>query len=80
VRTDALADQPITFARSRFEAFPIDYCDLSSTALNQTVLFQLLDSIRNGRPLDPQHFGKQGLSDRQRIIVTAVAHHEQPTR
>ena len=30
--------------------------------------------------LDPQHLGEQALSDLQRVIVTAVTHHEQPTR
>ena len=80
MRTDALPDQPITFARCRLEAFPIDYCDLSSTALNQTGAFKFMYSVRDGRPLDPQHFGKQALSDLQRVIVTAVSHHEQPTR
>jgi hypothetical protein len=53
---------------------------LSSTALDQTSTFQLLGSIRDGRPLDTQHSGKQVLSDRECVTVTAVTHHEQPTR
>ena len=59
---------------------PIEYCDLSSTGLNQAGSFKLMDSVRDGGPLDAQHFGKKALSDLQRVIVTTVAHHEQPTR
>jgi hypothetical protein len=80
MRTDPLPDQTITLTRRCLQAFPIEYCDLSSTALNQTGSFKLMDSVRDGRPLDAQHFGKQALSDLQRIIVAAVAHHEKPTR
>ena len=80
VRSDARSDQLITFARFRHEALPIKYRDLLSAAHNQTGTFQLSRSIRDGWPLDTQHFGEQILSDRQCIIVTAVTHHEQPTR
>jgi hypothetical protein len=34
----------------------------------------------DGWPLDTQHFGEQVLSDLQSVIVSAVTHHEQPTR
>jgi len=44
------------------------YRDLPSAARNQTGTFQLTGSIRDGWPLDTQHFGD------------AVTHHEQPTR
>jgi uncharacterized protein YueI len=30
--------------------------------------------------LDTQHFGEQVLSNRERVIVSAVTHHEQSTR
>jgi hypothetical protein len=53
---------------------------LLSAARNQTGTFQLPGSIRDGWPLDTQHFGEQVLSDLQCVIVTAVTHHEQPTR
>jgi len=39
-----------------------------------------MDGMGDGWPLDTQHFGEQTLSDRERVIVTAVTHHEQPTR
>jgi hypothetical protein len=52
---------------------------LPSAAFNQTGSFELPDSIRDGRPLDTQHFGEQALSDKERVTVTAVTHHEQPT-
>ena len=70
----------MTFARCLREALPIKYRDLSSAAFNQTSTFQLLGGIRNGWPLDTQHFGEQALSDRERVTVAAVTHHEQPTR
>ena len=80
VRSDPRPDQQITFARFRHEALPIKYRDLPSAARNQTGTFQLPGSIRDGWPLDTQHFGEQVLSDLQCVIVTAVTHHEQPTR
>jgi hypothetical protein len=30
--------------------------------------------------MDSQHFGEQALSDKECVTVTAVTHHEQPTR
>jgi hypothetical protein len=80
VKSEARPDQLITFTRCRHEALPIKYRDLPSAARNQTGTFQLPGSIRDGWPLDTQHFGEQILSDRQCVIVTAVTHHEQPTR
>jgi hypothetical protein len=80
VRSDARPDQLITFARFRHEALPIKYRDLPSAARNQTGTFQLPGSIRDGRPLDTQHFGEQILSDLWCVIVSAVTHREQPTR
>jgi hypothetical protein len=59
---------------------PINYRDLPSTVLNHTCTFQLPDGMRDGWPLDTQHFGEQALSDRECVRVTAVPHHEQPTR
>jgi hypothetical protein len=53
---------------------------LPPAAFNQTGTFKLPGGIRDGWPLDTQHFGEQALSDRERVTVTAVTHHEQPTR
>jgi hypothetical protein len=53
---------------------------LPSARLDQTRTFQLADGIRDGWPLDTQHFGEQALSDKERVAVAAVTHHEQPTR
>jgi hypothetical protein len=47
---------------------------------NQTGMFELPDSIRDGWSLDTQHFGEQALSDKERVTVAAVPHHEQPAR
>src|ERR1700674_5029147 len=80
VMSHARPDQLITFTRCLREALPIQYRDLPSAARNQTGTFQLPGSVRDGRPLDTQHFSEQVLSDRQRVVVTAVTHHEQPTR
>src|SRR5712691_2859911 len=80
VKSDARPDQLITFTRCLPEALPIKYRDLPSAAPNQAGACQLPGNIRDGLPLDTQHFGEQVLSDRQCVIVTAVAHHEQPTR
>jgi hypothetical protein len=80
VKSEARANQPITFTRCLCEALPIKYRDLPSAAFNQTGSFELPGGIRDGRPLDTQHFGEQALSDKQRVAVTAVTHHEQPTR
>jgi len=80
VKSDARPDQLITFTRCLHEALPIKYRELLSAPRNQTSTFQLPGSIRDGWPLDTQHFGEQVLSDLQCVIVTAVTHHEQPTR
>jgi len=65
VKSDAHPDQLITFARGRQEALPIEYRDLPSAARNQTGTFQLTGSIRDGWPLDAQHFAEQVLSNLQ---------------
>ena len=80
VKCDASPNQLITFTRRLREAPPIKYCDLPSAAFDQTGTFQLPGTIRNGRPLNAQHFGEQVLRDRESVIVTAVTHHEEPTR
>ena len=80
VKSEARPDQLITLARCLREALPIKYRDLPSAAFNQTSTFQLLGGIRNGWPLDTQHFSEQALSDRERVAVATVTHHEQPTR
>src|ERR1700730_9950647 len=80
VESEARPDQLITFTRCRHEALPVEYRDLPPAARDQTGAFQLPGGIRDGWPLDAQHFGEQGLSDLQCVIVTAVAHHEQPAR
>jgi len=79
VKSETRPDQLITFTRCLREALPIKYRDLSSATFNQASKFQLPGSIRDGWPLDTQHFGEQALSDGERVTVTAVTHHEQPT-
>ena len=79
VKSETLPDQLVTFTRCLRETPPIKYRDLPAAAFNQTGTFELPGSIRDGRPLDAQHFGEQVLSDRKNVVVTAVAHHEQPT-
>src|ERR1700722_10679188 len=80
VKSEARTDQLIAFARCLGEALPIEYRDLTPAAFNQSGTFQFLGGIADAWPLDTQHFGEQILSDRERVAVTAVAHHEQPTR
>src|SRR2546421_9095710 len=80
VKRGALSDQLITFTRRLHQGLPIKDRDLPSAAFNQAGAFQLPGGIRDGRPLNTQHFGEQVLSDRQCIIVSAVTHHEEPTR
>jgi hypothetical protein len=63
VKSDAPPDQLITFTRCLHEALPIKYRELPSAARNQTGMFQLPGSIRDGWFLDAQHFGEQVLSD-----------------
>jgi hypothetical protein len=53
---------------------------LPAAALDQTGLLELPSSVRDRRSLNPKHFGEQVLSDLQGVIVTAIAHHEKPTR
>src|SRR2546429_201712 len=76
---DARAYELIAFAGSPYEALPIKYQYLLAIALDQTSMFELPGSVGDRRPLDAQHLGEQILGDRQRVIVGAVTHHEQPT-
>jgi hypothetical protein len=76
VKSEARPNQLITFTRGLREALPIEYRDLLPAARNQTGTFQLSGSIRDGWPLDTQHFGEQALSDKEHVTVTAVTHHE----
>jgi hypothetical protein len=80
VRSDARSDQLIALTRCLYETLPIEYRDLLSAALNQACTFQLSGGIRDGWSLDTQHLGQQVLGDRQCVLITAVTHHEQPTR
>jgi hypothetical protein len=80
MKGEARPDQLIAFARCLREALSIKYCDLPTAMFDQTGAFKLPDGIRDGWSLDSQHFGEQALSDRERVTVTAVAHHEQPSR
>src|ERR1700683_4354901 len=80
VKSKPRPDQLIAFARCPGEALPIQYRDLPSATFDQTGTLQLLGSIADARPLHTQHVGEQVLSDRERVAVTAVTHHQQPTR
>ena len=73
VKSDARPDQLVAFTRRFREALPIENRDLPSAAFNQASAFQLCS-------LDTQHFGEQVLSDRQCVAISAVTHHQQPTR
>jgi hypothetical protein len=59
VRSDMRPDHAIAFARCRDEALPIKYYDFPSAARNQSGALQLPGGIRDGWPLDAQHFGEQ---------------------
>jgi hypothetical protein len=59
VKSDARSNQLITLTRRFYEALPITYRDLPEAALNQTFAFQLAGSIRDGWPLNTQHFGEK---------------------
>src|SRR6202790_3608214 len=80
VKSDASPDQSVAFTRRFREALPIENRDLPCGAFNQTSTFQLLGGVRDGWSLDTQHFGEQVLGDRQCVVISAVAHHQQPTR
>ena len=80
VKSDARPDQLVAFTRRFREALPIENRDLPSAAFNQTSTFQLLGGVRDGWSMDTQHFGQQVMSDRQCVVISAVAHHQQPTR
>ena len=75
VKSEARPKQLITFTRRLHQARPVEDRDLPSTALDQTLTFQLLGSIRDGWPLHTQHFSEQVLGDRQYVLVAAVTHH-----
>ena len=75
---EASSDELVTLTRSRQEALAIDDGHLLAAALNQPCMFQLPSSVRDRRPLYPEHFGEQILRDQQCVTVVAVSHHQQP--
>ena len=76
VKSDARPDQLITFTRFLHESVPIKYPDVPSAARNQTGTFQLPGSIRDGWPLDTQHFGEQVQRRARSVgITTRVGNH-----
>ena len=58
----------------------IEHDDLATTGPNETVAFELAESIGNWWPVYPQHFGEEGLRDEEDVVLAPIAHHEQPTR
>ena len=79
VKSEARSDQLIAFARCLGEALPIKDRDLLTSLRNQPGALKLPDGVGDGWSLDTKHFGEQALSDRERVTVTAVTQHEQPT-
>ena len=75
---EARSDELVTLTRSRHEALAIDDGHLLPATLNQSCIFQLPSSVRDRRPLYPEHFSEQILRDQQCVIVVAVSHHQQP--
>ena len=80
VKSETLPNQLVTFTRCLRETPPIKDRDLPTAALDQTGTFEFPDGIRDARPLDTQHFGEQALGDGEHVTVSAVTHHQQPTR
>jgi hypothetical protein len=80
MKGDPPPDQLIAFARLLHQAFPIKDRHLLAAVPDQASALKLSDGISDGWPLYPQHMGKEGLSDLQRIAIAPIVHHEQPTR
>ena len=80
MKGEARPYQLVAFARCRRETLSVANRSLPPAAFDQTGTFELPDGIGDGWPLDTQHFGEQALSDEEGVTVTAVTHHEQPTR
>jgi hypothetical protein len=80
MKGDAPPDQLIAFARFLHKAVPIKDRYLLAAVPDQACTLKLTDGIGDGWPLHPQHMGKEGLSDSQRIAIAPIVHHEQPTR
>ena len=72
MKSDARPDQLIAFTRRLHEARPIKDRDLPPAALNQTSTLQLSGGIRDGWPLDTQHFGEQVLNN-SRVTADIVS-------
>ena len=80
MKGSAPPNQLVTFARFVHQAFAIKDRDLLSAWRNQAGALKLSEGIGDGWPLHPQHIGKEGLSDSQRIALASIVHHKQPTR
>jgi len=60
---EARSDELVTLTRSRHEALAIEDGHLLPATLNQPCLFHLPSSVRDRRPLYPEHFSEQILRD-----------------
>ena len=80
MKSDALTNQPVTFARGLRQALPVDDRDLPAATLDQSRALQLPGCIRDGGPLGTQHLGKNILRNQESVIVATVTHHEEPAR
>ncbi len=80
MKSDALTNQLVTFARGLRQALPVNDRDLPAATLNQSRVFQLSGRIRDGGPLGAQHLSENILRNQQSVIVATVLHHEEPAR
>src|SRR5687768_14244946 len=80
VRSGTRPNQLITFTRRLDEALAINQSDLPTAPLYQAALLQFPCSNSNRWSLNAEHCREYVLSDQQGIIVTAVPHHQHPTR
>jgi hypothetical protein len=80
MKSDALADQLVTFARGLRQALPVNDRDLPAATLNQSRAFQLPGCVRDGGPLRTQHFCENILRNQESVIVATVTQHEEPAR
>ena len=51
--------------------------DFPLPASDHAGLLHLPCDVRNGRSLDPQHFGEQALRNQERVLVTPIMHHKE---
>src|SRR5581483_3614319 len=80
VKRRALPHHLIALAGGSHQCLAVTDRNLAPAAFDHAGLFEVARYVRDGWPLDTQHFGEHVLGDWKNVVIVAVAHHQEPAR